>query len=283
MTPCRELFDRAMSAINAGDADALLALYAPDAVQVGYDDVVRGRDALRPRIEAWLAGTPAVQEVAYAEAEDTIVFEARDGQTHGYGTLVLRDGLIWRETVGVIPAAGGAGTAVPRSFAVELEPYREWAARDVPDPRSAGRDVLMPALMEIVDAEGPVLAGRAFGLYTRASGGKKLTTAARAPLTGSAWRLKIQERLVIGREGATTIENEDVLRPAGSPPVRVRALGPRTLEEVPPEEVAELMHRLAEAGASDLKRAVLDAYGLIRLTARADQYLEQALELASSQ
>jgi hypothetical protein len=281
VTP-RELFDRAMAAIDAGDAEALLALYAPDAVQVGYDAVARGRDELRPRVQEWLAARPAVSEVAYADdGRDTIVFEASDGTTHGYGTLVLRDGLIWRETVGTIPsgppAAPRAGT-----FEIDLEPYRAWEPRAVPDPRNAGRDALMPVVMEIVEVEGPVLAGRAFGLYTRASGGKKLTGAAKAPLTGSAWRLKIQERLVIGREGATTIDNEDVLRAAGTPEVRVRELGPRTLEEVPLDEVAALMQRLRDAGAGrvDLKRAVLDTYGLVRLTARADEYLGRALDLA---
>jgi hypothetical protein len=40
------------------------------------------------------------------------------------------------------------------------------------------------------------------------------------------------------------------------------------------------MHRLTTAGATDLKRAVLDAYGLVRLTAKADEYLERALDLA---
>lgn len=272
-----------MAAINAGDADALIALYAPDAVQVGYDEVVTGREALRPRVEAWLATEPAVAELAYAESGDTIVFEASDGTTHGYGTIVLRDGLIWRETVGTIPdAPAGAAVARAGTITVDLEPYAAWEPHDVPDPRTAGREALMPVLMEIVETEGPVLAGRAFGLYTRASGGKKLTGAAKAPLTGSAWRLKIQDRLVIGREGATTIENDDVLRAAGAPAVRVRELGPRTLEEVPLDEVAELMERLATAGADDLKRAVLDTYGLVRLTARADQYLEAALELASA-
>jgi hypothetical protein len=282
VTP-RELFDRAMAAINAGDADALLALYAPDAVQVGYEHVVRGRAELRPVVEAWLAERPAVSEVAYADdGADTIVFEAGDGVTHGYGTLVLRDGLIWRETVGTMPARAAAGSAAPRAAAVELEPYRTWEPRPVPDPRTAGRDVLMPALMEIVEVEGPVLAGRAFGLYTRASGGKKLTGAAKAPLTGSAWRLKIQGRLEIGREDATTIEADDVLRATDAPAVRVRELGPRTLEEVPLDEVAELMRRLgAGLAPADLKRAVLDAYGLVRLTARADEYLEEALALAA--
>jgi hypothetical protein len=196
--------------------------------------------------------------------------DARDAEA----LLVL--GVIWRESMGAPPLSA------PRSAApLELEPYHAWEARAVPDPRSGGRDALMPVVMEIVEVEGPVLAGRAFGLYTRAAGGKKLTGAAKAPLTGAAWRLKIQDRLVIDREGASTIENEDVLRPAGSEPVRVRELGPRTLEEVPLDEVAELMRRLHSAGERDLKRAVLDAYGLIRLTARADQYLEQALELAA--
>lgn len=280
MTSPRDLFDRATAAINAGDVEGLLACYAQDAVQLGYDDVVRGRDQLRPRIAGWLAQGPQVRTLAYAEAQDTIVFEATDGRTRAYGTLVLRDGLIWRETVGTLPAAAAA----PRSaVAVDLEPYREWAPRAVPDPRTAGRDALMPAVLEIVETEGPVLAGRAFGLYTRASGGKKLTGAARAPLTGAAWRLKIAGRLELDREGATTIENEDVLRAAGAPPVVVRELGPRTLEEVPLDEVAELMRRLRGDGLTDpadLKRAVLDTYGLVRLTERADRYLEAALERA---
>ena len=279
MTP-RELFDRAMAAINAGDADALLALYAPDAVQVTPERTVRGRDALGPPVREWLATRPQVREVAYAEGDDMILFEASDGSSRGLGTLVLRDGLIWRETATDLPS-GPPPAAGARSVAVELEPYVAWEPRAVPDPRTAGKDALMPAVLEIVEAEGPVQAGRAFGLYTRAAGGKKLTGAARAPLTGAAWRLKVQERLEIARAGATTIDPDDVLRPAGGPAIRVRELGPRTLEEVPLDEVAELMERLATAGASDLKRAVLDAYGLIRLTTRADQYLEEALALAA--
>ena len=269
-----------MACINAGDVEGLLSLYTEDAVQVGFDRTLVGRDALRPVVAEWLARRPHVRELAYAEGPDLIAFEATDGRTRGYGTLVLRDGRIAREVVGELP---DEPTGAPRgpAAAVELEPYRAWEPRPVPDPRSAGRDALMPAVMEIVEIEGPVLAGRAFGLYTRAAGGKKLTSAAKAPLTGAAWRLKIQDRLVIDREGATTIENEDVLRAADTPPVRVRELGPRTLDEVPLEEVAELMRRLREAGAGELKRAVLDTYGLVRLTARADEYLGQAEVLAA--
>jgi hypothetical protein len=60
----------------------------------------------------------------------------------------------------------------------------------------------------------------------------------------------------------------------------VRELGPRTLDEVPPEEVAELMRRLRAAGATELPRAVLDTYGLVRMTAKAEEYLQYAEELA---
>jgi hypothetical protein len=232
----------------------------------------------RELFERWLAERPGAREAGYAEGAGVVAFVIEEGGVRRFGALALSGGDV---AVGEIPEpAGGAPVAPAPPAGAELEPYRAWEPHAVPDPRSAGRDALMPVVMEIVAAEGPVLAGRAFGLYTRASGGKKLTGAAKAPLTGAAWRLKIQDRLVIAREGATTIDNDDVLRATGVPAVVVRELGPRTLEEVPPEEVAELMRRLRGAGATDLKRAVLDTYGLIRLTGRADEYLGRALEIA---
>jgi hypothetical protein len=63
--------------------------------------------------------------------------------------------------------------------------------------------------------------------------------------------------------------------------VRVRELGPRTLDEVPLGEVAELMRRLRAAGATELPRAVLDTYGLVRMTAKAEEYLARAEELSA--
>jgi hypothetical protein len=162
---------------------------------------------------------------------------------------------------------------------VALAPYSAWEQHNVPDPRSAGRGVIDPVLAEIVAAEGPVLASRAYGLYNKASGGKKLTTIARAPLSSAAYRLRMAGRIEIVPAEETPGQDDEILRVAGSPAVRVRELGPRSLDEVPLPEIAELMERLTTAGADDLKRAVLDAYGLVRMTAKADDYLERALEL----
>ena len=135
-------------------------------------------------------------------------------------------------------------------------------------------------LEEIVRAEGPVLAARAYGLLNKAAGGKKLTSMVRAPISAGAFRLRQAGVIEVTPAGTTPGQYEEVLRIAGTPAVRVRELGPRTLDEVPLDEVAELMRRLRAAGASALRRATLDAYGLRRLTTHADELLGLAEELA---
>lgn len=177
----------------------------------------------------------------------------------------------WLET------AAATGPAPAR---VSLEPYRPWDG-DVPgDPRSAPRPRIMEALLEIIGAEGPLLASRAYALYNRAAGGKKLTSVARAPLSNAVYHLAREGRITLVREDEAPWQHDDVVRLPDTPAVVVRELGPRELIEVPLDEVAELMKRLQAAGRDgDLKREVLTAYGLIRMTARAEQYLTTAQEL----
>jgi hypothetical protein len=179
----------------------------------------------------------------------------------------------WAEAEPILAAGVGAAR-------VALAPYGGWEPRAVPDPRSAGRGAIDPVMLEIVAAEGPVLASRAYGLYNRAAGGRKLTTIARAPLSSAAYRLRAEGRVEIATSAQAGEQGEDVLRLAGTPAVRVRELGPRALDEVPLEEVAELMRRLRTAGAADLPRAVLDTYGLVRMTTKAEEYLGRAARLA---
>jgi hypothetical protein len=174
------------------------------------------------------------------------------------------------------PVAAGGGIA--------LAPYSPWELESVPDPRSAGRHITDPTLLRIVEAEGPVLASRAYRLYVRASGGKALTTIARAPLSGSAYRLRQQGLLEISTPEENPGQDDEVLRVVGSPPVRIRELGPRALDEVPLSEIAAVMSKLRSSGTSeaDLARAVLDTYGLVRMTAKAESYLALAREWPQS-
>jgi hypothetical protein len=197
-------------------------------------------------------------------------------ETTGIPVLTLSDGERpdwpvedWRA------ADVGAGPGAPQRVA--LEPYRSWEG-DVPgDPRTAPRPRIMEALTEIVTVEGPLLASRAYAIYNRAAGGKKLTSVARAPLSNSVYHLAREGRIDLIRADEVPWQGDDVVRAPDSPAVVVRELGPRELVEVPLDEVAELMRRLRAAGhTGDPKRAVLDAYGLIRMTARAEQYLTTA-------
>jgi dethiobiotin synthetase len=167
---------------------------------------------------------------------------------------------------------------------VVLDPYATWEPREVGDPRATPRPRIMAALEEIVAAEGPLTATRAYSLYNRSSGGRKLTSAARAPLSSALNWLAREGKVALVREADVPWQGDDVVRMPDHPEVRVRELGPRELIEVPLDEIAELMRRLRAAhgvaDATGLKRAVLTAYGLVRLTARADEYLGIALDLA---
>jgi hypothetical protein len=269
----RELFDRHLRLIEAGDLEGLLGQYHEDAVLLRFDRTVAGKAALREHLGGWLAGRPRFKEVTQVAASDDLVsyqavVEQGGDEVRAYGALFLRGERIARQVGGLFPVASGEGRR-KGGVHVDLEPYTAWAARPVPDPRTAGREAIGPVLLEIVSAEGPILAERAYRLYVKASGGKALTSIARAPLSGATFRLR--------QAGAIDFEEgSEVLRPAGTPEVRVRELGPRALDEVPLREVAELMRRLRAVGATELPRAVLDAYGLVRMTAKAEDFLAQA-------
>lgn len=272
----RELFDRHVRLTEAGDLEGVLGQYHEDAVLLRFDRIVRGKDALREHYGAYLATRPRFKELLQvADTEDLVsyqaVIEQGDDEHRAYGTILTRGERILRHVSGLFPVAGGA--ARKGAVTVDLEPYTAWSARAVPDPRTAGREAIGPVLLEIVDAEGPILAERAYRLYVKASGGKALTSIARAPLSGATFRLKAARAIEME-------EGSEVLRPAGTAEVRVRELGPRALDEVPLREVAELMRRLRAAGATELPRAVLDAYGLVRMTAKAEDFLAQAEQVS---
>jgi hypothetical protein len=181
-----------------------------------------------------------------------------------------------------VTPGGDAGGGSPAPVA--LDPYGAWAEHPVGDPRGTSRAQIMGTILAIVAAEGPMRASRAYSLYNRASGGRKLTSVARAPLSSAVYWLAQEHRLILTRKDEIPWQDDDLIRLPDTPPVRVRELGPRELIEVPLDEIAELAARLRAArgvaGAQELKRAILDTYGLKRLTARADEYLGLALDLA---
>ena len=235
---------------------------------------------------------------AWSDDPGRVLTEERDALAQLAGVPVVtlpeaaRDAGSLRSAVGRWPIAqwleptpdAQAAADLEQGQEVVLDPYSAWTDEPLGDPRTTPRPRIMGALEQIVAAEGPLTATRAYSLYNRASGGRKLTSAARAPLSSALNWLAREGKVALVREADVPWQGDDVVRMPDHPEVRVRELGPRDLIEVPLDEIAELMRRLRAAqGAGDavtLKRAVLNAYGLVRLTARADEYLGLALELA---
>ncbi|MEA2441687.1 MAG: hypothetical protein QOH76_3111 [Thermoleophilaceae bacterium] len=257
--------------------------------------VVAGSDMLAPALLALEAAggsglaVPAVVIAGWPETPPRVLLEERAllERQAGVPVLTLPSDAARRWPVEEWARAAAVAPPVVEESAprrVTLEPYAAWDARPVGDPRSTPRAAIMETMLEIVGTEGPMTASRAYSLYNRASGGRKLTSVARAPLSSSIYWLARERKVVLVRRDDIPWQDDDVVRMPDSPAVRVRELGPRALEEVPLDEIAELVRRLRTAGtangATELKRAVLNAYGLVRLTSRADEYLGLALGLA---
>jgi dethiobiotin synthetase len=194
----------------------------------------------------------------------------------------------WAGTAAVPPAAvaaAPASAAEPAAEPVVLDPYDAWQPHVVGDPRNTPRPQIMQTMLEIVEAEGPMTATRAYSLYNRAAGGRKLTSVAKAPLSSSVYWLARENKLALTRETDIPWQSDDMVRLPDQPAVRVRELGNRSLDEVPLDEIAELVKLIRAARGTaeptDLKRAILSTYGLVRLTTRADEYLGLAIDLAS--
>jgi len=130
-------------------------------------------------------------------------------------------------------------------------------------------------MAEIVAAEGPVLGRRLFQIYVKASGGHRVGKDIHRMLNDAAQLAVRAGRLTWLDDDEIDVAGKTLYEP-GTAPVAVRQLGDRQLTDVPRSEVAalaKLLHGQGKAG-SDVKRAILDIYGLVRMTAGVSSYLD---------
>ncbi|MEU5305826.1 nuclear transport factor 2 family protein [Streptomyces noursei] len=101
------VLERQLAALAAGDIEAVMENYAPDAALVRFDGVCAGTGQIREMLSAYLTLKPRLVELRqYAECADTLFYRAvmnvGDRERDALGTLVLRDGKIWRQTAGFL-------------------------------------------------------------------------------------------------------------------------------------------------------------------------------------
>jgi hypothetical protein len=185
---------------------------------------------------------------------------------------------------GATSAAPAPEPAVPSGDRASpaLLPYQAWTPRVLPRPDTAPLPAVLAGLQEIVAAEGPIHAQRAYRLYTLAAGGRRVGTEMRRAFH-AATRQALRAGGIRQLDDEIVSLDEKTLYAPGRPTVLVRELGSRPLSDVPRSEVAKLIRYLGLERAADdvIKRAVLNAYGLVRLTVRTSQYLDECLSYMS--
>ena len=167
--------------------------------------------------------------------------------------------------------------AMPIDAPLVLAPYSSWTLRPVPDPHSASLSELIDVLIEIIEAEGPVVCRRAYSLYNKASGNSRLGRQIVHVMNRAIYRAVKLGRLVQNDEQKRGGQMNQVVRVAGSPEVSVRERGPRALEEIPSLEIAAVREKLLQNDPGleeeQLIRQLAAVYRIVRKTAQVRKML----------
>jgi Tannase-like family of unknown function (DUF6351) len=161
--------------------------------------------------------------------------------------------------------------------------YSEWDTQTpLSDLLNARLDDVIDGLVRIAEVEGPVLGHRLYLQYVRSAGGRRVGRKI-ASVLNKASHAAVRRGLLLASdpldEGG---QKWKTFRVPGQPEIRLRQLGPRTLSDIPPAELAGALQavRLQDGATEEAWfRAVLDRYGLVRLTQPGDMRLRRCARL----
>lgn len=206
------------------------------------------------------------------------------GDGSGAGTAnaeSVRNHAFTAESNGHAPVADTSAESTLRRV---IESYAAFTDQ-LESPTSATHATIVGDFVRIVEIEGPVTAARLRAAYVTAARTrerdqvrKKLDIALRAAV--ATGKLLVDNALDIDDPALLTY------RLPGQPATRWRGLGPRTVEQMPPLELAELMayqsEQLGNADRATLFRSVLNTVGQTRLTDNAIAALAMVVPLSRS-
>jgi len=140
-----------------------------------------------------------------------------------------------------------------------------------PDPRTVSAGVIADGLCRIIEREGPMIAKRAYDIYLRGCGIRRLAGELKSTMNKAL--------TVAIRQGRVVSENEleksgvifSTVSIKGRSSVNLRLRGPRTFDEIPAGELRAVGKYVAdnlrlEVGSDAHLRAILECYDLKRLT-----------------
>lgn len=234
--------------------------------EVGQDAVVRVGivESTQPSTPE---GPPA-RTIQQAEAWPPV--EARPHPSTGDGDILGRAQVI------VTPVN-------TRDANLPFSDYVEYAGAPGHDPRNVNAHTVAEGLIRIVEVEGPVVAKRAYDIYLRGCGIKRMGHELKSTMNKALASAIRDQRLVSENEVTEGGLLFSVVRVNGSPPIKLRTRGPRSFEEIPPSELQVVSRSLLErhgfsSGSDEHLRAVLECFDLKRLTTQVGKTLLGVIE-----
>jgi very-short-patch-repair endonuclease len=265
-----------------------LAFTPPDATEASVAEIASPGAELDPRLDLLAepsGGRHRAMEPSDAELADDEVRSVLDATSVEVGrhSAERLSEVTTPAQIQVPPGTHGANV-IPAPADGTLGPYVAFN-EVLPPLNQTTLDVMAANVVRIVAAEGPVLGHRVHNAYRDAYGGHRV---------GKEIARMLNRAIMLGERRGQIISdnplNESGVKPRTyrlprQPAVVPRHLGPRSLELVPP---AELAHHLTDLSLGDdtqseeeLFRAVLDRLGLRRLTDNVRAVLGGALGLAA--
>lgn len=167
----------------------------------------------------------------------------------------------------------------PQALAVdEIGEYRAWEPITVASLTELAPSEIAELIRSVVETEGPIKVERVNRLLVGASPANREGHNIRAALERGL-KSATRRGFVIGVVGDTSRGNQWSIRLPSQPDVRLRQIGPRSIDDVPASELLGVGRSLLASNPSyeTLRRAVLQFCGVSRLTERIGQLLDQAL------
>jgi transcriptional regulator with XRE-family HTH domain len=163
---------------------------------------------------------------------------------------------------------------------LELAPYVSWTPHTVAPPEKMAPDELLRVLLEIIDAEGPVMGRRVYSA---------LLAEARCELTKNRKSRLNRALAALVRRGYVAADNETreagqvhvVLSSRGGPTVAPRRRGPRRVVEVPLRELAKVARAAATTRllttVDEIQEAVCSLYEAQHPTSSEREHMNRAI------
>jgi hypothetical protein len=163
-----------------------------------------------------------------------------------------------------------------------LPEYNRYTGPACHDPRTASQTEIANDLFNIVKTEGPVQVKRAFDIYLRSCGIKRMGHEIRDSLLAGVNSLKASRKISCHMYELDDDDLSDIIWIEGTPSEVVRRRGDRSLEEIPFGELYQIANfvaatRKVKIGSEDHMRSILETLDLKRLTANAESKLKRAI------